>query len=78
MKYSIKLGADIMSDDKARKDLYEKLSEAKRQVKNGEELLDVEETLKDLREEYANDIEVDKASKNILNKHKKAFEELRK
>jgi len=67
-----------MSKDKARKELYEKLAEAEKQIENGEELLDAEEVLKDLKEEYANDIEVDKVSKKILNKHKKAFEELGK
>lgn len=67
-----------MSDDKARKDLYEKLSEAERQVKNGEELLDVEEVFVNLKNKHANDIEVEKSSKKILAKHKKAFEELAK
>lgn len=64
-----------MSDKRSREDLFKKLSEAEKQVENGE-LIDVERVFKNLNEKYVDDKEMEEATKKILDKHKAAFEGL--
>lgn len=47
------MSIDTYEKKMAKLDLYEKLAIAEEQIKNGEELLDVEDVLKGLRNKYA-------------------------